>query len=62
MKSRTVTASSGDTRTGIQSNIGGNVSEPITTATTYTLTCLDLSGSPLSQTAAVHILPAFQEQ
>ena len=39
-----------------------NTSKPITTATTYTLTCLDFSGGTQQTTAVVNILPVFQEQ
>jgi len=45
-----------------ESIIGGNISKPITAATTYTLTCLDLSGGTQQTTATVTILPTFQEQ
>ena len=45
----------------IQSAVGGNTSKPITTATTYTLRCLDLTGATKTKTAKVNILPSFQE-
>jgi hypothetical protein len=40
---------------------GDNTSKPITAATTYTLTCLDLQNQTLTKTATVTILPPFQE-
>ena len=39
----------------------GEPSKPITAATTYTLTCLDLQGATKTQTATVNVLPNFQE-
>ncbi len=43
------------------SALGCNVSKPFTSETTYTLSCIDLSGTPQSKTATVRILPTFQE-
>lgn len=57
----TVTASNGDTWTGLASPIGGRVSRPITGQTTYTLTCL-VEGAPLTKTAVVNVLPSWAEQ
>jgi hypothetical protein len=37
------------------------MSKPITAATTYTLTCLDLQNQNLTKSATVRILPTFQE-
>ena len=38
-----------------------NTSKPITAATTYTLTCLDLQNGTQQTTATVNVLPNFQE-
>jgi hypothetical protein len=57
----TVTAPNGDGWNTINSIVGGNTSNPITTATTYTLKCIDLQNQPLTKTATVTILPNFQE-
>ena len=57
----TVTAPNGDLWNTINSIVGGNTSKPITAATTYTLTCLDLQNQTLTKTATVNILPSFQE-
>ncbi len=56
-----VSAPNGDSWTGLQSILGGNVSKPITAQTTYTLSCLTLDGRTLTKTATVRILPRFQE-
>ncbi len=61
VKSCTVTGQNGDTWTGLQSILGGNLSKPITGETTYTLSCLALDGATLTKSATVHILPTFQE-
>ena len=57
----TVTGQNGDTWSGLQSILGGNISKPITAQTTYTLSCTDLSGTPLTKSATVRIIPTFQE-
>jgi hypothetical protein len=57
-----VSAQNGDAWNAIQSIIGGETSSPIKTATTYTLTCIDLQGATQTKTATVQILPTFQEQ
>jgi hypothetical protein len=56
-----VSAPNGDTWSGLQSIIGGETSSSIKSATTYTLTCLDLQGATETKTATVRILPGFQE-
>jgi len=45
----------------LQSPLGGNISKPITSETTYTLTCIDLNGNSLTKKATVRIIPTFQE-
>jgi hypothetical protein len=62
VKSRTITAPNGDLWNTINSIIGGNISKPITAATTYTLKCLDLQNQTLTKSATVQILPTFQER
>jgi hypothetical protein len=57
-----VSAPNGDAWNAIQSIIGGETNSPITAATSYTLTCLDLQGRTQTKTATVQILPTFQEQ
>jgi hypothetical protein len=37
------------------------LSRPITTQTTYTLTCKDLSGQTVTKQAKVRIIPGFRE-
>jgi hypothetical protein len=56
-----VTAPNGDAWNKIISAIGGEVSRPIDTETTYTLSCVDAGGETLTKTATVNILPTFQE-
>jgi hypothetical protein len=41
--------------------LGGNISKPITSETTYTRSCLALDGSTLTKSATVRILPTFQD-
>ncbi|HEX9869908.1 MAG TPA: hypothetical protein VGC99_15170 [Candidatus Tectomicrobia bacterium] len=45
----------------MQSAIGGNVSKSITGQSTYTLSCIDLTGTTRTKTATVNVLPTFQE-
>jgi hypothetical protein len=61
VKSCTVTGQNGDSWTGLQSILGGNISKPITAQTTYTLSCIDLEGDTQTKQATVRILPTFQE-
>ena len=61
MKSCTVSAQNGDAWTGILSAIGGNISKPITAETSYTPSCLTQNGTTLTKSAAVKIIPTFQE-
>ena len=61
VQSCTVTGETGDTWTGLQSILGGNISKPITGETTYTLSCLALDGATLTKSATVRIIPTFQE-
>jgi hypothetical protein len=57
----TASAPNGDTWTALQSPLGGNISKPISSETTYTLTWLALDGSTLTKSATVKITPTFQE-
>lgn len=57
-----VTAPNGDAWDTIESVLGGNVSQPITQQTVYTLACLDLRGALMKKTAVINILPDWQEQ
>ena len=61
VQSCTVSGQTGDTWSGLQSILGGNVSKPITGETTYTLSCIALDGSTLTKSATVKIIPTFQE-
>ncbi len=56
-----VSAPNGDTWSGLQSALGGNISKLITGETTYTLSCLALHGSTLTKSATVRVIPSFQE-
>ena len=58
----TVTAPNGDSWDTILSALGGEVSRPITTETTYTLRCIDLDEGIQTKTATVKIIPVFQEK
>jgi hypothetical protein len=57
-----VSAPNGDAWTGELSAIGGNISNPITGETTYTLSCVALDGTTLTKQATVRVIPAFQEK
>jgi hypothetical protein len=41
--------------------VGGNTSKPITSETTYTLSCIALDGATLTKSATVKVIPTFQE-
>lgn len=56
-----VTAPNGDSWNKITSILGGEVSRPITSETTYTLTCQSTQG-PQTKQDTVRILPRFQEK
>ncbi|KAB2943619.1 MAG: hypothetical protein K8F92_04600 [Hyphomicrobium sp.] len=62
VQSCTVQGQNGDSWSGLQSPLGGNLSKPITGETTYTLSCLALDGTTLTKTATVRIIPTFQEK
>ncbi len=62
VKSCFVNGQNGDSWSGLLSPLGGTVSKPITGATTYTLSCIDLTGAPLAKQATVNVIPAFQEK
>jgi hypothetical protein len=58
----TVSAPNGDEWTGLASDVGGNVSKPITGETKYLLSCQDRTGATLTKSATVNIIPTWQEQ
>ncbi len=62
MKSCTVTGQNGDGWSALQSPLGGDLSQPITGGTTYTLSCLTQNGTTLTKSATVRIIPSFQEK
>lgn len=53
-----VTGTNGDHWEGLT---GKNRSSPIIQKTSYTLTCVTLDGTPLTETASVDIIPSWQE-
>ena len=57
-----VSAPNGDTWTGLQSILGGNISKPVTAETTYTLSCITPDGTTLTQTATVRTIPSWRER
>ncbi len=62
VQSCVVQGQNGDSWTSLLSPVGGQTSKPITGQTTYTLTCIDLSGVSLSKQATVTVIPKFQEK
>ncbi|OGG58377.1 hypothetical protein A2765_05510 [Candidatus Kaiserbacteria bacterium RIFCSPHIGHO2_01_FULL_56_24] len=62
VKTCLVNGQNGDSWSGLLSLVGGNVSKPITGATTYTLSCIDLTGTSLTKQATVNVIPTFQEK
>ncbi len=62
-QSCTVRGSNGDSWTGLSSPLTGATSSPITSQTTYTLTCLAYGSNPnVSQTQLVNVTPLYQEK
>jgi hypothetical protein len=56
-----VTGSNGDSWSGLQSPIGGQVSAAIPSRTTYTLNCRDVAGRSFTRQTTVNIIPVFNE-
>ena len=61
MESYNVTAQNGDSWTGTASPLGGRTSSPITGETTYTLSCTNLDGNPVTRSAGVRVIPGWQD-
>lgn len=58
----TVTGTNGDSWTGLSSPTGGETSKPITTQTTYTLSCTAYGNNPpVKESETVNITPAYRE-
>lgn len=47
--------------TNIASTAGSEVTSPIDDVTIYTLDCIDFEGNPMQETAAVHLVPEWEE-
>jgi hypothetical protein len=62
VESCTVSGENGDSWNGVQSPVGGETSSPITTQTTYTLSCIDVDGATLTKQATVRIIPSWRER
>jgi hypothetical protein len=61
VKSCTVSGTNGDAWSGGASASTGELSQPITTLTTFTLTCKTALGTTFSNQATVGIIPTYQE-